>query len=63
MTTVGEIVAKERSNDHILRSMIHISPMEISLDAMATRRERQRFPKEVIDKYEVGRMAMRGASS
>ena len=60
MTTVGEIVAKERSNDHILRSMIHISPMEISLDAMATRRERQRL-KEMVATYVVCRIAMRGS--
>ena len=40
MTMVGEIVAKERRRDHILRNMIPISPMARSIDVMATRRER-----------------------
>ena len=60
MTMVGEIVAKERRRDHILRNMIPISPMARSIDVMATRRERQRFPKEVVATYAMGRMAMRG---
>ena len=63
MTTVGEIVTKARSNGHILRSMIPISPMARSLDVMATHRERQRSPKEVVDTYVVGLMAMQGALS
>ena len=45
MTTEGEIVAKARSNDHILRIMIPISLMAKSLDVMATQKERQRLPK------------------
>ena len=60
MTMVGEIVANARSNGHILRSMIPISPMARTLDVMVTRRERQRLPKEVVATYVVGRMAMRG---
>ena len=63
MTMVREIVAKARSSGHILRSMIPISPISRSLDVMATQRERQRLPKEVVATYVVDNMAIQGAPS
>ncbi|KAH0710971.1 hypothetical protein KY284_012398 [Solanum tuberosum] len=55
---MGEIMEKAKSNDHIPRTMIPISLMARSLDVMATRRERQRLPKEMVVTYAAGHMAM-----
>ena len=63
MTIVREIVTKAKINDRILRVISPISMMERSMDVMATRKERQRLPKEVVATYVVGRMAMQDAPS
>ena len=61
MTMVGEILEKARNNDHILRITTPISMMVRSVVVMATKRERQMLPKEVVATYVVDRMSFQGA--